>query len=328
MSFGLDNSLNGVSYGIEFPDTDDYVPCSTLDHVLKFKNEHLNVKFHSFLDGSEIDKSNIGFFIEQVKSNIIQKKYQTTDHLFISVNHSETLSVLYVSLDNSVRANMNGFALYRRLDELLRVVMLTIKSLGKECIVFFSESCRPSFDGGMDNKVNEVSGFKIRQIIEDELYYLGECTNNEDANLMAFGISAYCTKGAKSYVNNVIPVKVLKEGFGSAALGVQIVFDKLIKPEPSNLQIIWGIHFPLDFKNKGVENMGSKTMVKLCETMKMYPGSKFALGDFNTIPGEITKSIMSVIPDHMELISWDIPTFVGAYYDRVKAREGEVWITV
>jgi len=317
MSFGLENSLNGVSYGIEFPGADDYVPCSTLDHVLKFKNDNLSIRFHSFLDGTIINTNNIKSFIDQVKSNIYDKKYPTTDHLFISVDFSEKLNILYVSLDNSVRANMNGFALYRRLNKLIEVVMKTIKLLNKECVVFFSESCRPSFDGDMNNKTNEISGFKIRQIIEQELYYLGECTNNEDTNLMAFGVSAFCTKEAKLHINNIIPVKILKDGFGSAALGIQI-----------ENSIVWGIHFPLDFKNKGDENMGSKTMCNLCETMKKYKGSKFALGDFNTIPGEIIYSIIKVIPGDMELTSWDIPTFIGAYYDRVKSREGELWIMV
>jgi hypothetical protein len=90
-------------------------------------------------------------------------------------------------------------------------------------------------------------------------------------------------------------------------------------------QIVWGIHFPLDFKNSGLENMGAKAMIGLCQTMKTYRGSVLAMGDFNTIPGKILSSIVSTIPSDMELLSWDFPTFFGAFYDTVDAREGEVW---
>jgi len=103
---------------------------------------------------------------------------------------------LYVSLDNSVRANINGHPLKDHLPEFCDVITTFIIECGGECVIFFSESCRPSFDGGnLNDKKNEMSWFKIRQSIEKQcgLYYLGECTNNDDPCCMAFGVSAFCT---------------------------------------------------------------------------------------------------------------------------------------
>jgi hypothetical protein len=318
-----EKSLNGITHALSFTEKNGYVPCDPFDHVLVFKEKNVKIKFLSFLDGSEVTEENYLLFCEEIKKLIACKEYPTTDHLFISVE-VDNVVCLYVSLDNSVRANNYGYALYKRLPKLCEVVSTCISNFnnkGKECLVFFSESCRPSFDGcDLNNRINEMSWFKMRQEISRccKLEYLGECTNNEDPNCMAFGVSAFCTAGCISEINGILPRRILTEGYGSGALGVKFQSGK----------IIWGIHFPVDFKNSGTENFGYKAMVRLSKIMETHQGSILAMGDFNTIPGKIIQSIAPAILENMELLHWNFPTYFGSYYDTIMPREGETWILI
>jgi len=317
-----EKSLCGTNYALSYSEENGYVPCSPLDHVLAFKGDNIKIRFFSVLDGTEINKENLPHLCAEVKDLISNKKYPTTDHLFISTEINDTV-FLYVSLDNSVRANINGFPLYKRIDKLCEVVHNCISSFGSEknCVVFFSESCRSSFDGSdINNKINEMSWFKLRQKICHccELEYLGECSNNDDSSCMSFGVSAFCTKKSTSCIDGVIPCRILTEGFGSGALGIKLISG----------EIIWGIHFPLDFKNTGPDNLGAKAMAGLVKVLTTYRGSILAMGDFNTIPGKIMQYILQAVPDNMELLSWNFPTFFGAFYDKVQPRDNEEWILI
>lgn len=322
MATEFEKALNGVTYF--FPSEKGKVPVGLLDWVFTIKNNNMRIRYFSFLDGEEITKENYLSFCKLMKDLIDRKEYLTTDHLFVSVEIDDNVVCIYVSLDNSVRSNMNAHPLYKRLVELCKVVSICVnkfKKEGKECLIFFSESCRPSFDGGdLNNRLNEVNWFRMRQDIcrYCDLEYLGESTNNDDPNGMAFGVSAFCTLGCISQIDGIFPRRILTEGFGSGALGVKFVSKK----------IVWGIHFPLDFKNQGTENYGSKAMVGLSKIMQTHQFSILALGDFNTIPGKIMQSIVAAIPENMELKGGDFPTYFGSYYDTVVPREGETWIPI
>lgn len=286
------------------------VPSGTLDNVLANKNNNIQVKLHSLLTGKKITNKNRLEFIKQIQRLIEDQIYITTDHLFIHVKIGE-YTFLYVSLDNSVRANGKGFPLYKRINDLCEVVRKFIAECGDKCVIFFSESCRPSFDGNdINNRINEVSWFQLRLTIEKEckLNYLGECTNNDSINGMSFGVSAFCTADFNQYIHSVLPRRILTEGNGSSAMGIKLLTG----------EIVWGIHFPLDFKGKDQENLGAKAMKGLCNLMDEYSGSVCALGDFNTIPGHIELSIKATISANREFIIKDEPTFFGAFYDTVK----------
>jgi hypothetical protein len=79
--------------------------------------------------------------------------------------------------------------------------------------------------------------------------------------------------------------------------------------------IVWPVHFPIDFKGKGKDNLGAKAMKGLCALIKEHPGS-IAFGDMNTIHGEIEDSILSVVPEDMYL-DGSTTTFFGSFYDTV-----------
>lgn len=288
-------------------ETGDFVvPASCLDNILTLKSFPVeSYAIHSLIDGKPMTDS----FNDQIVALTKAKTYTTTDHCPI-VMKIGGINYVYVSLDNSVRANGCGHPLKNRLPSLCELVRNLITEIEGECIIFFSESCRPSFDGSnIANRINEMTWFEIRTQIEIQcsLYYLGESTNNDDLSGMSFGVSAFCTGLIKPHIHSILPRKILTEGFGSGAVGVKT----------KNGNCVWGIHFPLDFKSKGADNLGAKAMVNLCSMMKSM-GNCCAFGDFNTIPGFIADTIKASIDSEFKfVIVDDKPTFFGSFYDEV-----------
>ena len=275
-----------------------YCPVSVLDHTLCFKDNLVEPNFLSFFDGTEITKKTMPAFLEKVTKDAREDRYENTDHLFTLIEVG-SVSFLYVSLDNSVRATNKGFPLTDRLENICDAVVMCLEKL-ERCVVFFSESCR-EFAG--------ASWFKIRQTISKRcaLEYLGECANNEDVNGMAFGISAFCTEACVDLIYAVLPRHISTFEFGSGAVGIKLVTG----------EIVWGIHFPIDFRRTGHENSQFKAMSGLVDVMRKHEGSVAAIGDFNTIPGNPIKSVVGAVPEDMELLGWNMPTFFGAFYDAI-----------
>lgn len=297
---------------IKYPD-DSVVPASPLDNILVPSGTPMTYSFHSCLTGAKLDSSNRQDFYDQIKANINAKVYPTMDNLLITTNIGQ-YNICYATLDNSVKSNICGHPLKSRLIAICQVITATIKDIGGDCVIFLSESCRSSFDGGDTNdRKDEMTWFKMRQIIASNcnLKYLGECANN-DINGMAFGISAFCTKDYVEHINAVLPRKIQTDGNGTAALGVQF----------NNGQTVWSLHFPLDFKTPGPANLGAKAIVNLCNLMRSHPGSVCTIGDFNTIPGIIAQSIYDALPSDFEFVIKNELSFFGAHYDTVKA-DGE-----
>ena len=255
-----------------------------------------------------INQETFKTLLQKVKEDSAAGIYTHTDHLITQIEVGG-LTILYVSLDNSVRANLNNNPLSGRLLAICETVTKCLEQVNKNCIVFFSESCRGSVG---------ASWFKMRQTIADKcsIQYLGECANNEDTNGMAFGVSAFCTNTCIDLIDAVLPRHILTVGFGSGAIGVKLVTG----------EIVWGIHFPIDFARTGADNLQYQAMAGLVSVMKSHEGSVAAMGDFNTIPGNPFESIKAAIPEDMELISADHPTFYGAFYDTMVPREGDNWI--
>lgn len=294
----------------------DVVPTSCLDKILVPIGSYLKPSYLSFIDGTEVNPTNYIEFAKSVVENINNKVYPTTDHLFCSVDVNG-VKFLYVSLDNSVRANSKGFALYKRLDAICEVVK---KCLVEKTIVFFSEACRPSFDGAdISKKTNGQTWFQMRIKITSKLGLtsLGECTNNDDVIGMSFGVAAFGTNAVMDHIHSIFPRKILTVGFGSGAVGVKMI----------NGDIVWGIHFPLDFKGNGCENLGAKATKGLVEIMKNHSGSICAIGDFNTIPGKIMNCIKDNLSENFEFKYGGFYTFYGAFYDTVSLKE-EDWKSI
>lgn len=305
------------------------VPISALDNFLIQKDfKDYECEFYNILDGTKLNtRSNIWNFFKKITGLAKEKKYLTTDHLIYSIC-IDSVKFLYVSLDNSVRANSNSHSLANnRLENLMNVVSNIIKQdIQTKWVVFFSESCRPSFDGDMQNKSNEVSWLQMRELIHNitGLDFLTEKRNNEDYQAMSFGISVWTNMQNLSDIPDQVQIQtyysaeLLDRGFGSVAVGIRLKTNK----------IVWGVHFPLDFKNISQnisENYGVITMKNLLKLMNSYPNSVCAFGDMNLIPGDISREIRNVVLTYNDnalqqyklLLDDDTYTFFGAYYDTI-----------
>lgn len=306
---------------------DIVVPASPLDNVFKPKavdTTSLNIKFYEFFNGDELTEDNKVNFYKQVAFGRNKGFYETTDHLPLSVTVGG-VNFLYVSLDNSVRANENGFPLFVRLDGICGLVRNIIRSFGvtpdgypAPTVVFFSESSRPSFSGSMADKKDVHSWLQVRYQLENQcgLKYLTEKRNNDDVNGMSFGVSAFCTTKALQEIESYHTVSLLTEGFGSGSTGIKLKTG----------EIVWGIHFPLDFKGDGLANLNYKTMLGLQKVMTDFKGSVCALGDFNTIPGKLSDVINLAINENYEFAVHDTLTFFGSHYDTIKTTEQ--WVSI
>jgi hypothetical protein len=299
-----------------------WVPATQLDQVLiKAGLNGAVTRFINILDGSVITEDNKGEFFRRIVTEREAGIYTTIDHLIIWVQY-KGVNFLYVSLDNSVRANQNGFPCKDRLVTIGDLVNQAILTAGGSVIVFFSEACRPSFDGGMDVRANPMSWLAMRRFIcvHCNLTFVTELANNQDIGNMAFGIACFCTPDMVSRINGYYSHSILDLGFGSVAVGIEVFGDD------GNKYIGWGIHFPLDFRGRSEENQGAITMVNLQALMDRYPESAFAMGDFNTIPGYIEDAILAAIHLGWSFVIHGMLTFFGAHYDLVPGEAPELLI--
>lgn len=303
-------SLNPVYL---YKNGENVVPSSPLDNILLSNDlKNYKISFYNIINGECLDtETKIDSFYNEITELAKSNKYLTTDHLIYSILIDD-VEYIYVSLDNSIRSNMNSNSLaHYRLNNLLQVVK-TILEQKPISVVFFSESCRPSFVGNINQRENEISWLRMRNTITDctNLEFLVEKRNNEDYSGMSFGLSVWMTKQAKPFISNYYSKELIKLGFGSVAIGIKSNTNK----------IVWGVHFPLDFKNMNGENHGAITMGNLIKIMNDYPNSVCAIGDMNTIPRIITDEICKVVENNVngyKLLLKDTLTFFGAYYDTI-----------
>jgi hypothetical protein len=164
---------------------------------------------------------------------------------------------------------------------------------------------------------NTVSWMSMRQTISHkcDLFYLTEKRNNEDPSNMSFGISAFVCPSVANLIDSYYGVPILSEGFGSVALGVKTIDGN----------IVWAVHFPLDFKNKANMNHGYIAMTNLQSVLSTYTGSVCAFGDFNTIAGDVADAIKSAILPTYQFVLDNQLTFFGSYYDRITINPDEDW---
>lgn len=294
---------------------DNISPVSPLDNMLYHINcKEKKVRFYNYLNGDELNsRDEIDKFYEGLVKNAETGKYATTDHLIYCVVIGG-VNFLYVSLDNSVRSNMNNMPLaHTRLDNLM-IVLEKILTRIEKTIVIFSESCRPSFYGNITERKEEIAWLEMRKTISDRtnLQFITDKRNNEDLSSLSFGLSVWCTNDAYQCIDTYYNKSILDKGFGSVAIGIKL----------KSGEIVWGVHFPLDFKGKSSENLGAITMSNLIKMMNDYTGSVVAFGDMNTIPGDICQAIQNAANgSNYSLLLDDVYTFFGSYFDTIPMKE-------
>jgi hypothetical protein len=244
---------------------------------------------------------------ELALENTRSSKYETTDHAPIEIE-VDGMRYLYVSLDNSVRANMNGFPLVA--SNRLQNICEMINTINPD-VVFFSEACRKSFEGTMQEQKNIVHWFEMRQIISwiTGMVHCCECANNFDENEMSFGVAVFAKQTALLNIKSVqgcnfLPMDISNECFGSGAV---IVTTK-------NNTTVVGVHFPLDFKRERENNNNGRAMKALINLLDKYPKA-YAFGDMNVIKGNIQNSMDIVLRDNLWKLSDPYYTYIGSFYD-------------
>jgi len=290
-------------------------PCSNLDCILATKP--ITYKYLDPYDGLDITEETFPNVIRTARNQHVSKVYKTTDHSIILIEYevdNKKINVLFFSLDSSVRANENGFPLYSRVDNLIELINKIIARLGGDCLLFFSEACRPSFLGPMNNRENIVSWTTIKdQIISGVkgLESVGDYPNN--SNEMSFGIAVFSlgVKVTDVFVENLMQKDNKPIGFGCSCVGIQLVDGS----------IIWGTHFPIDFKGIKEESNSYIVMARLVEVIKSYKSTIFAFGDFNMIPGNMEEAIIlafkTLKTEDMNLIRSQFISFFPAYFDTI-----------
>ena len=105
------------------------VPISSLDHVL-YKGKKPDVTYYCPISGNIFTNDSIKLLCEQVK----EKKYTGTDHTPFSFI-VDSVKIAYVSLDNSVKSNSQGFGLVK--SDRLRQICEIVKKIDADLVFFF-----------------------------------------------------------------------------------------------------------------------------------------------------------------------------------------------
>ena len=291
-----------------FFDGDKVGPVSSLDNILALSEACIEkYSLLNMLDGSVLTDENRIQMHDNLIKLVKDKKYLTVDHTPIKVEHKNGITYIYISLDNSARSNMTGHPLKDRLPAICELINKIIADTTGKCVLFFSEACRPSFDGHVKERKNEVSWFEMRNFIcaQCNLQFIGEKRNNDDNSGMSFGLASFCTVECSCYIQDYFGVLLTTKSFGSVALGVKV----------KSGEIIWAVHFPLNFKEPTINY---EVAVELMKVMKNYKGSEFALGDYNSFDA-FAEALLKAVDENpeFELLIKKLPTFYPSHYDAI-----------
>jgi hypothetical protein len=262
---------------------------TTLDNILVRRGEKVVYKFIDFHDGSDYVESEC----EQKHIREVQsREYKTTDHHFINLINE---NIYYVSLDNSQRSNIENVPLISRLPAICEVLN---KILPTSCCVVFSEANRPSFYGLERRDI--VSWNELAKIISERCGLTYRLLKANNPGEMSFGLAVFDRNFQAEYRG----VQLHEVGLGLGCVEIKI-----------NQKKYYGIHFiPIDFVNEGEKNIAHVNMRALCDIFDH--DTVCAFGDFNTIPGKISDSLMSAIGDK-EFICNEL-SWWGSYFDLIK----------
>jgi hypothetical protein len=319
-----------------------YSPASPLDNFLMLKNhgKKFIIKFYEFYTGDLLeDDVSLDRFLERIVNNNTNNIHESTDHLMYSITifeAGEEFTFYYVSLENSVRSIENDYPLITllnndenapisRLDNICFAVNNMTKQNNTEFVVFFSESCRSSFFGSINDRKHEMSWVEIMKRMKKltGLTCLTQKRNNEDSSGLSFGISAWISENGEQLVDNFFTNSILdynkeSKSFGSGVVGIRL----------KSGTIVWGVHFPIDWFNnrESKKNKGHIAMKNLQDLMDSYPGSFCAFGDMNTIPGLQNDTIRDAINNEKyELLLDNVYTFFGSNFDTVNQSNKINW---
>lgn len=306
-----EETYNKLYYVTKTTDKDGktwYAPASYLDCVLAPKDLDLKVEYRSNLNGKVINQK----FPQKIADKASKRVYSTTDHTIIVASYTtngRVINYIHVSTDNSVRANSNNSPLFSRFPDLVGCIKKVIDSLepNSEVVLFLNEVHRPSFDGKtIEESLVVIKWLTLAEILASSLglTYVGTYSNNPSQ--MSFGIAVFTSgfQDCKVIIEQLLPAELN----GCVCVGIEI-----------DGALAWVTHFPIDFVGKNEESKTYKVMSKLLSLFNEYPNSKFALGDFNTIYGNMADAALLALSEHpdKELRISKYPTFYASYFDLI-----------
>ena len=255
-----------------------------------------HISYYNPVNGKLIE--NYDAFVEALELAVDRNdnsSYETTDHAIQAITFKGIRVVLFPR-DNSDRSNKAGNPAKDRFEGEMRVLNAVIAQSDLPTFVIMTECCRPSCNGPNFEEDPETKywvGDMIEQI-EDAtgMIQIGSAANNADE--MSFGVTCWVTKETRRLVRHVSVEPILTEKFGSHVLIIKL----------KDGTTFGGVHFPLDFRGDGLENLNAKTLIGLIAAMKKYD-VKFVVGDFNHVGG-------TNIIDAMELVLAENPDFMFA----------------
>lgn len=301
-----------IGYTISPELSEMVVPASLLDNVIGRNDEIYNIMLHSYLTGDLLwkngrcEENSYRNFINEARSNIVNKKYPTTDHLITVIEITKGEYALCCSLDNTTRVNKNGHSLINRISNICNVLKNVMLQNEGGYTLYFTESYRPSFKGcNLENATEIMEWNDVVKIIESEcdVMYVGGDKNNDGR--MSFGISCFVKNTSVPKLKTMRLVDTSHSTANNVAL----------YNETNNYIVT---HFPLDFSNLGPDNLGKISTENLLNFMTQK-NVNFAFGDLNTVPGCIDQHIRSVLSnyDNYEFKINNILTFFGSYLDMI-----------
>lgn len=273
------------------------------------------------MDGHILTPDNFKDFALEIVQRNKRREYTTTDHLIahvkVALETGDQVDCLYISLDNSVRANQSGFRLWERLPGICGLINTINAELGGNCLVFFSEACRPSFSGTRENRQDIKPWAEIVAYMESAVSgskMLLALPNNTLSD-MAFGVALLKCGDAVPEIKtlherNILPIEPSRGYQGCACIGIEFACSG---------EIVWGLHFPINFQ---MPQQSAETMRNLCALMEST-NSILAFGDFNIVPGELQDAVVDNVPLEMLLYTPLFPTFFGSFFDSIENVESE-----
>jgi hypothetical protein len=280
------------------------LPVSMLDHVIYKDKVHDApiVTYYCPSTGDILSKASYQLAI----NNAINEIYPATDHTPFSFEIEDSLKVLYVTFDCSIRSENAGHPLW---DKRLINICKMVKKINAD-LVFFSEACRKSAN---------VHWLQMRLKITEltELEYCLESTNNFSKDSMSLGVAMFAKKTALYHLESIQATRLVEVDPSISFWGSGCI---VVKTKTGTVLV--GCQFPIDLKRTGSDNLTGKAMKSLIalldDCIKSVNDRAYGFGDFNTIEGNMAESVYDVLVKTNWKMTDGIYTFLASYYDEVQ----------
>lgn len=289
-------------------------PASQLDHVLVPAGVTFPTHYYSLDEGQPlVTESDWQGMYQTLVNNAQTQQYPTTDHLIYSIEVNG-VRLVFVSLDNSRRANRAGWSVHRRFPAIGKCLKNIVgNDPTTPIIVCFAEACRLT----PDDKHQLHSAVPVEWMKTQLGMNLWLSAKNNYFDMDSFGIEVFERNVRRTEVT--IQREDLLEGRGKGCAAVVVNFNA------TGHKAIC-VHFPLDFEREGDANetgIAMKRLLQLCSEATAHGWVPVAFGDMNTVKGNPLQAVNRVLGSQTQFVLQPAPeyTFFAAYFDTIETTE-------